>query len=235
MCDPVSIGIALASKLASTYFENKAAGAVANRRSSVAAQTDQDLKKYRNTAAEQFQKSLTGSSSDTINQNITADTAERAHDYQDVIPQEDLLPTQKGASSAAQKAIVDALQSGVSRSKELAGKRAALDAYGDTTQRRDILTGRAGQKIDQQGDFARGRERVGELELADANSAGGKYAKLAGIVDALGTVGGAAYGAGAGQGLWGGYDPASDITWNTGRQQATMDLFGRPVGTFRKA
>lgn len=233
MCDPVSAGITIATTLASSYLQNKASNAVKDKRSQVTANAERDLRKYRDTAAGSFQKSLASAGADTLTAENAKAGAARDEDYQAALGTEDLLPTQTRGSEAAKTAIIKALGQGAANSQQLATKRALLDAYGDTTLGRDIDMHRNAGAISQQGNFAQGRSGVAQLELEAANSAGKKYADLAGIVNAIGTVGGAAYGAGAGAGMWGGYDPSTGITRNSGRQVLPKTAAGQTVGTFR--
>lgn len=218
MCDPVTLGIAVASKLGSSYFEGKAADAVAGRRKQVIASADQDLSQNRARALQGFRQSLEQSTPEKL-QASTAEAADkREQAYIQNIRQDDLSPEAAGGSEAAKRAIVKALGEAVSNSTQKAKARAAVDAYNDALFGRDVTFSRARQNIGQQGNFAAGRANVADLELQAAPSAGRKYANLAGIVDTLGTVAGGVRGYGAGEGWWGGYDPKTDIYWKTGRQ-----------------
>lgn len=226
MCDPVTIGIALASAAGSSILQGKAASAVAKKRNNVMQTTENDLRGYRDNAAQSFRTSLDKAGTDQLQADDAQNVEKRTQDYTKNISQDDLLPSQQNASSAAKQVIMEALEKGAARSRDTATRRAAVDAYGDTTLGRDIVMNRQSQNIGQQGSFAAGRAGVGELELADAAHAGDKWAKLAGIVSALGTVAGGVYSAGAGSGMWGGLDPKTGITWNTGRQLAKPVAFG---------
>lgn len=194
MCDPVTLAIAAASTLGSSYLQNKAANDVSSKRSQVINNTNADLDKYRANAQGSFDNSLQAASPAALAQGAADATAQRTAAYTQNIKQDDLLPTQNNASDAAKRAIVSALATGEDNAKETAARRAIVDAYGDSTFNRNIALNRNSQNINTQGNFATGREGVSQLQLADANHAGDADANLAGIVAALGTVAGAAYG-----------------------------------------
>ncbi len=197
MCDPVTIGIMLASTAGSTALSNKAERAVKKKQGQVLDKSYADLKGYRDDAAQSFQESLKGASAEEIaSKNIDA-VGKREEAYTGEIKQADLLPAATSGSSAAQHAIVKALSDAVTSSTQKGKTRAAFDAYGDVTQDRDIGSALAGHNIAQKGSFATGRAGVTDLELEEAKHAGKKYSDLAGIVSALGTVASMGVGLGA--------------------------------------
>lgn len=217
MCfDPVSLAIMGGTKLASSYAQNKAAKAVDKKRKGVIAATNRDLEKYSANARKDYSKSFDASTPEALAKAMEEARLARTADYQAGIAAPTVINPETG-SDAAKKAIAKALLSGTAYSKDLAARRAAAEAYGAAGANRDITQRRASQGIGIQGGFADGRTRLSELELEDANRAGDKWANIAGIVDAIGTVAGAGYGYGSGAGWWGGLDPKTGITWNSGR------------------
>lgn len=194
MCDPVTMGITLGTTLASSALQGKAASAVQKKRNSVMDQSEKDLAGYRDKAFQNLQGSINQSTQPEMQKSLDENIAKRTDAYTKPIVQADLLPSSTGGSAASRMAIVRALSDAVTESKDRATKRADFDAYGDATFNRDIALGRNSQGINQSADFARGRTGVTELELVDANTAGSKYANLAGIVSALGTVASAGIG-----------------------------------------
>ena len=211
--DPISIGIMLGTKAMSGFLQNKAQDAVISKRRSVYDAAEKDIGKFRARATQDLQKSIQKGGAESIQAQQTKDVEAREKKYTDTIQQEDLMPAQKRGSEASIRAIASALDEAFATSKDRAGRKARLDAYGDTLLDRDITYGRSRQNIAQQGNYSSGRANVAQAELADANSAGAKYANLAGLVDAVGTIGSAASGFGAGQGWWGGLDPKTGINW----------------------
>lgn len=194
MCDPVTIAIALGTQLASTALQNKAASKVSKARAAAIRGTNADLDRYRATATEALQRSSDASSRDAIDQATADATANRTEAYQAPVKMDDLLPGQGNSSDAVKQSIVNTLTGGVQKSQDLGRRRGAFDAYGDATFNRDVAMHRGGQEINQQGNFSTGRSSILPIELEAANNAGSKYAALAGIVNAAGTVAGAGYG-----------------------------------------
>lgn len=193
MCDPVSLGIMAATKAGSTYLQNKAADKVKSERRKVTRNTDADLQQYREKARAAQTGAVTASSPEDIQKSINQATADRTASYEGVISDPQSIVSDN-ASDAAKRSVANALTESALKSKAAAGRRAALESYGDAVFGRDVAVNRAGGVIDTQGDFARGRAGVAELQLEEANNAGQKYANLAGLVDAIGTVAGAGYG-----------------------------------------
>lgn len=215
MCDPVSIALAVVPKLISTIFENQAANDVSKARASVVNQTTNDINKYRATARNQYNQSLNSATPQSIQQGMDQATAQRGADYEAAVkdPQNIVSPN---ASGAAIRSISSALAKGQQFSRDQALRKAATEAYGAAGLNRDLVMDEAGAKIGVQGDFARGREQVANLQLENANHAGDGAARMAGLVDAAGDVAGAAYGPISGEAP--GYDVSSGIRWNTARQ-----------------
>ncbi len=194
MCDPVTIGIALASTLGSTVMQNMAANKVARARAGVIQRSNADLNKYRDEAKTSYDKSLESATPDAINAGVNTATQNRTAEYQAPVKSSDLLPGQGNASNAVKQQIIQTLGSNTTKSNDLAAKRGAFDAYGDASFGRDINMKRQGQNINEQGDFAAGRSSVVPLELDAANHAGDGYSNMAGVISGLGSVGGALYG-----------------------------------------
>lgn len=229
MCDPVSIGLTLVSTLASSYLQSQAAKQVQNSRSSVIRRTEADLQSYRDKANTNLQESQKAAAPAAIQAGMARQTADRTADYQAATSEPQNIVS-SNASDAAKGAISKALGTSRAFSLDQAHKRALSEAYGGAATDRDIQMARDAQKIGMYGDFARGRVGVSNLQLDHANHAGDGYANAAGIASALGTVGNAAYGAGAGAGYWGGTDPSTGIKWNAGR--ANPANFVGPVRTY---
>lgn len=210
-CDPVTAGTLLLSTAGSAYFQNKASQAVEKKRANVMAASDNDLKNYRDNAVQSFQSSLKRASPEDMAAGREEGRVKREEAYTKDIKQDELLPSSASGSEAAKRAIVTALGEAAETSKQRARNRAAVDAYGDTMFGRDVIMGRSSQNIGQQGNFAKGRSGVTAMELDAANSAGQKYANMAGIVKALGTLGSAA----AGGGWFEAAAPKETIIWNS--------------------
>lgn len=211
MCDPVSLGIMGGAKVASTVLQAKAASAVKQKREQAIAATDADLNKYAQVSRQSYGQSFDASTPEAMTAAIDDARQARTADYQGAImnPQT-IVPD--AASSAAKNAIADALTKSTAFSKDLAARKAAAEAFGAASATRDLTQQKAGQVIDTQGDFARGRTQVGQLQLAAADRAGDKYANLAGLADALGTIGSAGYSFATSPSV------VSGIKWNPAQQ-----------------
>lgn len=216
MCDPVSLGITGASKVASSHFSKKAEKKVKRARENVQARANADIGGFRDEARGEHEKALNAAGAAGMGEAMAKAEADRAASYEGAIKESPAV-INESASDAGKRAIVKALTAGTVNSRDLARRRAAVDAYGDAAGGRDITMGRAGLGIAQNADFARGRAEVADMELEAANNAGNKYANIAGMIDGLGKIAGAAYTAGAGGGLWGGTDPSNGIKWASGR------------------
>lgn len=219
MCDPATV-IMVGSKLAQTAFEKKAAGEVDEQRAAAIRSNYNDLDTFRDNAARSYQKSLQTVAKPAADISMQEKVAGREAAYAPKFGQTDLLPGQGDASGAVKMGVVNALGRGAANAAGHAKRRAAVDAYGDVDLDQNIALGRNASDIDQQGNFAYGRSRVLPYELNAADHAGDNYAGMADAANALGTIGSAAYGLGAGEGWWGGFDPKTGITWNSGRKGA---------------
>lgn len=221
MCDPVSLAIGGTTKVASNYFQRKAEKKVKRAREGVKARADADLAGYRDAARQNYRESLDSATPGAINAGMAAAEANRDASYQAAIQDAPTI-VNENSSDAAKRAIIKAVQTGKVNSRELARRRAAVEGYGDAAIMRDITMGRAGQGIAQNADFARGRANVAELELEDANNAGRKYADIAGLIDGLGTIAGAAYG------MYGGGTPGK-IIYDAPAGPVSPRIFGPPA------
>lgn len=195
MCDPVSLLIMAGTKAASTYAQNQAQKAVEKRRSGVIAETNRDLGKFAAESRKEYKKSFDASTPEAIAAAMEQTRLARTADYQAGLPEPTVIVPELG-SDAAKRAIANALMQGTAYNRDMAARRAAAESYGVASGNRDIAMKRAGAGIGIQGSFADGRTRLSELELAEAESAGNKWANIAGLIDAVGTVAGGAYSAG---------------------------------------
>lgn len=201
MCDPVSLAIMAGTKLASSYLENKAAKKVNSARSGVIERNIADQKKYQAISQAALNTSQQVSGRPAIDQATADAAAANTTAYQAPINPGELLPGQGNSSDAVKQAIVGALTSGVNNAKQTAGQKALLDAYGNATFNRDLTVNRSAGDIATQNNFGAGRAGLVPLQLEAANRAGDRYSSMAGFVNALGTVAGAGYGAGAGNSI----------------------------------
>lgn len=114
MCDPVTIGIALATTAAQSYFQNQAAGDV--RKAQTRAQTmfDDDVKNQRDTSNIQFQNSVQQAGQGADEQRYEEAVAKRTTANQPSFDQRALLPGQGNASNAVKTAIVQSQDKGIS-------------------------------------------------------------------------------------------------------------------------
>lgn len=205
MCDPVTIGIMLASTAGSSLLQNKAEQEAESARRKAINSTNQFVDERRDEAAGLYQQSLDATKRESMDSEAEAQTESRAQLYQDQTPSADLLPGQGDSSAAAKTAVVQAMGRAGEKNKNYARSRAKLDAYGDASLNRNITTARTGQGIAQQGNFAQGQvKNVLPLELEEASHAGDKYAMMGDVVKALGTVAGATAGGFA--------SPAGEVT-----------------------
>lgn len=224
MCDPVTIGIALATTAAQSYFQNQAAGDV--RKAQTRAQTmfDDDVKNQRDTSNIQFQNSVQQAGQGADEQRYEEAVAKRTTANQPSFDQRALLPGQGNASNAVKTAIVQSQDKGISDNARAAAADAKLGAYGDAALGQNINLQRNANRIQTQGNFAQGSLNNLQADMRAAQYAGDKNAGIADMIGAIGTIAGPAVGYGAGQGWWGGLDPNTGITWNTGRQLAAPGL-----------
>ncbi len=197
-------------------LQKKAADRVKSARREAIARSDADIRKNTESARKDYQRSFDAAGPEALNSAIEQQQLARTADYQGAVADPQNIVSDN-TSDAAKRAIAKALASGTAESRDRAGRKAAVEAYGGATFGRDIDMNRAETGIRQMADFTRGGQAVTALELEEANNAGKKYADLAGIVDAIGTVAGAGYGVGVDAGMWGGTSPTTGITWNTAR------------------
>lgn len=193
MCDPVSLGIMLGTKAVSTYASNRAAKAVDKKRKNVIGDTEKAMEGYSATARQDYNKSLDASTPEGMAAAIEAARLDRGAAYEGAVDAP-VNVVSDNADSAAKNAIATALAGALATSKVRARNRAGFEAYGAGADQRNRVLDRSRGGIATQNDFAQGRRRVGELQLAAADQAGRKWANIAGLADAVGTVAGGAYG-----------------------------------------
>lgn len=220
MCDPISLGIGGATKGASMYMQKKAAKKVEKKRAGVRENVRRDVEGMRDDSRAALEASKAAAGPGAIQAGMAQAEADRTADYQAGVDSDPQAIITDNSSAAVKNNFAKQLAAAVAGARDKAQRRAAFEAYGATAFGRDIMMNRHGQRIDRNATDARRRAEIGEMELEEANSAGEKYANLAGLIDAAGMIGGAAYGAGAGSGMWGGKDPLTGITWNSGRAAA---------------
>lgn len=192
MCDPISIGLMLGTKAASAWLQNRAAGEVDEARDRAIRGAEADIEAYRQTARQDYDRSFQASTPEAMQERAATQAADRGASYQAVVADPQNI-VQDTASDAARRAIAMALARSSDFSRQQAALRGGAEAYGAAAADRDIIQRRAAGGIGQQANFAKGRSRQAEAELIAAQDAGRKYANLAGLVDAVGTVAGAGY------------------------------------------
>lgn len=229
MCDPVTIGIALATSAGQAYFQNKAANQVQKAQRGAQDMFAQDVKKLRDTSNVQFQNSIQQSTLNDEADNYDAAVEKRTADSLPTFDQKALLPGQGNASNAVRAAIVQSQDRGINNNADASAANAKLQAFGDVGLGRDIALQQNANRIRTQGSFAQGSLNNLQADMNKAQYAGDGAAGIADLIGAVGTIAGPVAGYGAGQGWWGGLDPATGITWNTGRQAITPGLGSRSV------
>ena len=218
MCDPVTIATMVGTKLASAALENKAANEVDNERASALRANYKKLDESRSKSAQSYQQSIQKASKDTSDQDMERAVAERETAYEPKMSQTDLLPGQGDASAAVKMGVVNALGQGAQKASGNAKRRAAVDSYGDVSLGQNIALARNAGDISLESKNAQGTAALLPLQLNAAASAGDKYSGMADAVNALGTLATAGYEYGAGEGMWGGFDPKTGITWSSGHK-----------------
>lgn len=218
MCDPVSLALTAATGLAQGYLQNKGASAVNKATLQSQEKFNQDIKERRNLANVQFQDSIQQSGTEKDTTRYDKSVAERTAANQPKFDQKVLLPGQGDASGAVRTAIVQAQNNAQANNAEAAANNAKLQAYGDAALGRDIALGQNSNRINTQGSFVQGGLNNLQADSAAAARAGDKYIGMADVIGGIGSLANTGYGVGAGKGWWGGLDPNTGITWNTGRQ-----------------
>lgn len=193
MCDPFSLAVMGGTKIASNMLQQKAEKAVRKKREGAVNAAEGDIRKFTAAARKDYNKSVDAASPEGMAQAAEAARLARAASY-DAMIEDPQAMVSDNASDAAKRAIVSALMQANTTSRNRAKARAAAEAYGAAGFGRDVTMGRAAGAIAQQADFAKGRTNVLDYELEAANSAGDKYANLAGLVDGLGAIGSAVAG-----------------------------------------
>ncbi len=234
MCDPVTIGIMLATTAAKAGLDKAAANKVEKKRSEVMNDANASLDALRGEARTSYQKSANAADPNTVNANIATADQNRTAAYTAPITQSELLPGQGNASDAVKQAIVGSLAQGVAKSKDIATKRAAYDAYGDAANTRDLAMTHAGQDINQVGNFEAGRSALVPGQLEMANHAGDRLKQTGDMVQALGTIASMGYGM-SGPGQAAAVNRAGTSA-TYGKQLAASKLVGPvPGGVYTKA
>ena len=229
MCDPVTIGIALATSAGQAYFQNKAANQVEKAQHGAQETFTNDIKKLRDTSNTQFQNSVQQATLDSETGNYDDAVEKRTMANMPSFDQKALLPGQGNASGAVRAAIVQSQDRGINNNANASAADAKLNAFGDVGLNRDIALKQNENRIRTQGGFAQGSLNNLQADVNAAQYAGDGAAGIADLIGAVGTIAGPVAGYGAGQGWWGGLDPATGITWNTGRQAITPGLGSRSV------
>jgi hypothetical protein len=222
MCDPVSLGITAASMLAKSYFDNKAAGEVADAQTASQQTFNRDIDEQRGKSFGEFQGSVEESGKTADDQKRAEAVTAREEAYQPSFDQKVLLPGQGDANNAVRTAIVTAQNEGIAQNADSATRRANLDAFGDVDLGRNIKLLQNANRISKFGDFAMGAYPVLQADLGAATHAGDKSSNIGDIIGAIGTIGSA------------GYDAASGAGWFGKGQPVTTDFYGNKVGTFQK-
>jgi len=229
MCDPVTIGIALATGLGQSYFQNKAAGDVRKAQQGAQETFTTDLKGLRDRSNVQLQDSIAQSSAENDTARYEDAVAKRIEANTPSFDQKTLLPGQGNASNAVRSSIVQSQDRGITNNANAAVADARFNAFGDANLGQNIKLQQNNNRIATQGGFAQGSLNNLQADMRAAQSAGDGAAGIADIIGAVGTIAGPAVGYGAGQGWWGGLDPATGITWNSGRQLATPAITSKSV------
>lgn len=194
MCDPVSLAITAATALGSSALQGAASKKVNSARDATMQAEQNDLAGYRAKAIQALGTSEDASSRPAMDTATQAAQNARTQDYTAALNPETLLPGQGNASDAVKQQIVSSLSTGASKANQQATNKAAIDAYGDSTFRRNVALQKAGQQINTQGNFAGGRESVLPVQLAADNHAGDNLQTMAGLVQGIGTAAGMGYG-----------------------------------------
>lgn len=218
MCDPVTLGITVASTLAKSYFENKAAEEVSDAQLASQRTFDKDLKTQRNKANVQFQDSTqqAGKTVQDARQEQAVESRNAAS--QPSFNQNVLLPGQGDANNAVRTAVVNAQNEGIAKNADLATRRANLDAFGDADLGTNIALLQNANRIKTAGNMAGGAYPVLQADLGAAAHAGDSSSTISDIIGGLGQIGAIATGVD-----WGGFGASDPLTKNAA---------GQTVGTF---
>lgn len=217
MCDPVALAIMAATTVAQSALQNGAVSDVNSATRRAQEKFNADVKERRDIANASFQDSIQETSKTSDEDRMIEAMAKRTEANQPSFNQRVLLPGQGDASGAVKQSIVQTQDRTIDKNANAAEAAARLGAYGDANLGQNIKLGQNTNRINTQAGFVQGGLNNLQADSAAAARAGDNKMAMADMVGALGQIANAGYGAGAGAGYWGGTDPTTGITWDTGR------------------
>lgn len=217
MCDPISLAIMAATTIAQSQLQNSAVKKVNRATQDAQDNFNADLKARRDIANASFQDSIDQAGKTSDEERMIEALAKRTQANQPSFNQRVLLPGQGNASGAVKQSIVQTQDRAIDKNTNAAEAAARLGAYGDANLGQNIALGQNTNRINTQAGFVQGGLNNLQSDTAAAAHAGDSKMAMADMIGALGSLAGAGYSAGTSAGMWGGTDPTTGITWDTGR------------------